>query len=122
MEDKVSDYRSLAVWQKAHQLTLSSYRVTGQFPKEELYGLASQIRRAASSIPANIAEGSGRGSNPDFIRFLRIALGSVNELEYHFLLARDLNFLDTENYDQLCAAIIELRRMLHGLISKLSQS
>ncbi|MBZ0287288.1 MAG: four helix bundle protein [Anaerolineae bacterium] len=118
----MSDYRNLAVWQKAHQLALSSYRVTGPFPKEELYGMASQIRRSASSIPANIAEGSGRGGNPDFIRFLRIALGSVNELEYHVLLARDLNFLDTENYDQLCAAIIEIRRMLHGLISKLGQS
>jgi four helix bundle protein len=118
----VSDYRNLAVWQKAHQLTLSSYRATGNFPKEEMYGLTSQIRRSAASIPANIAEGTGRGSNPDFVRFLRIAIGSTNELEYHFLLACDLGFIDADLYNQLCPSIVEIRRMLNGLISKLSQT
>lgn len=119
----MSDYRNLAVWQKAHQLTLSSYRATGQFPKEEMYGLTSQIRRSAASIPTNIAEGSGRGSNADFVRFLRISLGSTNELEYSLLLAYDLGFMDVEVHNQLCSNIIvEIRRMLNGLISKLSQT
>jgi four helix bundle protein len=115
----VTDYRKLAVWEKSHQLALNTYRATASFPKEEMYGLTSQIRRAAGSIPANIAEGAGRGGNIEFIRFLRISLGSANELEYHLLLARDLNFLETTLHSQLELSIAEVRRMLNGLISKL---
>jgi len=89
----MSDYRKLEVWAKAHQLTLEIYRATKTFPKDELYGLVSQMHRAASSIPMNIAEGSGRGSNADYARCVQIGLGSMNELEYQLLLARDLGFL-----------------------------
>ena len=81
----MSDYRKLVVWEKAHKLVLEVYRVTMTFPKEELFGLTSQIRRASASIPANIAEGSGRGSDAEMARFLHIALGSASELEYHLL-------------------------------------
>jgi len=115
----MSDYRKLAVWEKSHQLTLSVYRATVSFPKEELYGLTSQMRRAAASIPANIAEGSGHGGNTEFVRFLRIALGSANELEYHFLLARDLNYIEAASHHQLEQSVGEVRRMLNGLIQKL---
>lgn len=118
----MSDYRNLQVWTKAHQLTTAVYRVTGTFPKEEIYGLTSQMRRAAVSIPSNIAEGSGRGSNPDFIRFLRIASGSVNELEYQCLLAQELGFMQTDSQQQLTTQISEVRRMLSGLINKLNSS
>ncbi|MCW5853511.1 MAG: four helix bundle protein, partial [Anaerolineae bacterium] len=87
------DFRKLQVWVKAHQLTLNTYKVTRPFPKEELYGLTSQIRRASASIPANIAEGCGRQGAAELTRFLNIALGSASELEYHFILAHDLGFI-----------------------------
>ena len=87
----MQDFRDLKVWQKSHQLTLEVYRSTATFPREELYGLTSQIRRASSSIPANIAEGCGRNSPNELRRFLEIAMGAASELEYHLLLARDLN-------------------------------
>lgn len=115
----MSDYRKLAVWAKAHQLTLAVYRATVHFPKEEIYGLTGQIRRAAASIPAKIAEGSGRGSNPEFIRFLRIANGSANELEYHLLLAHDLGLLETKAYQELDGSVKEVGRMLAGLMRHL---
>jgi len=115
----MSDYRKLVVWEKGHKLVLAVYRATMTFPKEELYGLTSQLRRAASSILANIAEGSGCGSDAEMIRFLRIALGSASELEYHLLLARDLNFLDPKLYQPLGQQTAEVGRMLTGLIQKL---
>ena len=86
----MQDYRKLAVWQSSHELTLAVYRVTIRFPKDELFGLTSQMRRSSSSIPTNIAEGCGRATNADFTRFLHISLGSANELEYQLLLCRDL--------------------------------
>jgi four helix bundle protein len=116
----VGDYKKLAVWQKAHQLTLGVYRITARFPKEEMYGLASQIKRAAASIPANIAEGSGRGRDAELVRFLRIATGSACELEYHILLAHELQFLDTTSYQQTNEQVTEVQRMLSGLIQSLS--
>ncbi len=88
----MGDFRNLEVWRKAHGLTLAVYQATTSFPKEELYGLTSQIRRAAASIPANLCEGCGRNGNAEFARYCSIALGSANELEYHLLLAHDLNF------------------------------
>jgi four helix bundle protein len=115
----VQDYRHLKVWEKAHQLTLAVYKATVPFPKDELYGLTSQIRRACTSIPANIAEGCGRDGDAEFARFLRIAMGSASELDYHLLLARDLGFLNEMVYEQLENELREVRRMLNVFIQKL---
>ena len=115
----MSDYKKLAVWQKSHQFALNVYRATTAFPKDELYGLTSQIRRSSVSIPSNIAEGSGRGGNPELIRFLRIAAGSAHEAEYQLLLAHDLGYLKDEYYKQLEIESVEIKRMLAGLIQKL---
>ena len=86
------DFRQIKVWAKAHQLTLEIYKTTAGFPREELYGVTSQLRRSAASIPANIAEGFGRGGSAELARFLQIGLGSAYEVEYHALLAMDLCF------------------------------
>jgi four helix bundle protein len=114
----MKDFRTLAVWKKSHELTLLAYKSTKLFPKDELFGLTSQIRRSSSSIPANIAEGCGRESDADFCRFLQIAFGSVNELDYHFVLARDLTLLDEATYQELNGKIFEVKRMLAALIRK----
>ena len=87
-EGAVKDFRELKVWQKAHQLTLTVYQLTAAFPREELYGLTSQLRRSCSSIPANLAEGCGRNGDAEFARFCSIAMGSASEVEYHLLLAQ----------------------------------
>ena len=115
----MKDFRELKVWEKAHRLTLSVYQATAAFPKEELYGLTSQMRRSAASIPTNIAEGCGRGSDDDFRRFLQMAMGSASELEYQLLLARDLGYLDAAISENLSGAVIEVKRMLASLIIKL---
>ncbi len=115
----MQDFRELRVWQRSHELTLELYQVTAQFPAEERYGMSSQIRRAAASIATNIAEGCGRGSDADFARFLQISMGSASELDYHLLLARDLNYLDSAQYNQLYNKLSELKRMLNSLIQKL---
>ena len=93
----MADYRNLLVWQRAHTLALCVYDVTARFPRHEAYGLTAQARQAAVSVPANLAEGSGRGSQAELVRYSRIANGSLNELEYHLLLAKDLNYLDAES-------------------------
>jgi four helix bundle protein len=113
------DFRDLQVWQKAHRLALGIYRATAAFPREELYGLTSQIRRASASVPANLAEGCGRNSEKELRRFLEIAMGSASELEYHLLLAHDLAILDGENYQQLNQQTCEVKRMLASFIQKL---
>lgn len=113
----MQDFRKLKVWQKAHELVLGVYRSTAGYPKEELFGLTSQTRRAASSIPTNIAEGCGRGSDADFARFLWMANGSACELDYHLLLARDLELLNVERSQELAAKLDEVKRMLAGLIA-----
>jgi four helix bundle protein len=115
----MKNFRDLMVWEKAHFLTLASYRNTTRFPREEMYGLTSQIRRCAASIAANIAEGCGKRGNNEFQRFLHIATGSASELEYHFLLAKDLGFLAEEDYCQLERSTIEVKKMLAGLIKKI---
>jgi four helix bundle protein len=97
----MQDYRKLKVWRKAHELALAVYEVTARFPRVEIYGLTSQMRRAASSVPSNIVEGCGRGTNAELMRFLYIALGSANEIEYQLLFARDLGFLPPEAHDRL---------------------
>lgn len=114
----MKDFRNLKVWQKSHELTLLVYKSTKSFPKEELYGLTSQMRRSSSSIPTNIAEGCGRQTNVEFSRFLQIAFGSASELEYQLLLTRDLCLLNTEEYYLLNNILIEIKKMLASLISK----
>jgi four helix bundle protein len=114
----MKNFRDLKVWGKAHLLTLESYRVTNNFPKQEMFGLTSQIRRAAASIAANIAEGCGKRGNAEFQRFLGIATGSASELEYRFLLARDLHLLNETVYVKMNAPVIEVKRMLAGLARK----
>ena len=112
-------FRDLEVWKKAHQLTVDVYRVSGPFPREELYGLTSQIRCSAASIPANIAEGCGRDGVLEFARFLGIPMGSASELEYHMLLARDLKLLPLAEFLLLEPRAIEIKRMLTRLIQRL---
>jgi len=115
----MKDFRKLNVWEKAHLLAIEAYKVTSAFPKDELYGLTSQLRRACISIPANIAEGCGREGEAEFRRFLQIAFGSACELEYHILLARDLTFLKENDYEHLNTRVAEVKRMLTALIKKL---
>ena len=112
----MKDFRQLKVWEKAHALTLGVYRATAGFPREELFGITSQMRRASASIAANLAEGCGRTGDGDFHRFLNIAAGSAVELEYFLLLARDLNLLSTGTYEQLEGGILEVQRMLASLL------
>ncbi|MBZ5515374.1 MAG: four helix bundle protein [Acidobacteriia bacterium] len=114
----MQDFKKLKVWEKSHDLTLAVYRVTAAFPKEELYGLTSQIRRSCASIPANVAEGCGRGGKAEFARFLQVAAGSASELEYHLLLAHDLGLLEDGNHSLLSGQAIELKRMLASLLEK----
>jgi S23 ribosomal protein. len=114
----MQNYKDLKVWEKAHSFTLSVYEKTQSFPKEELYSLTNQLKRASSSIPANIAEGCGKNSNKDFAHFLNIALGSANEAEYFLLLSKDLKYLTEENYLNLFNIINEIKGMLIVLISK----
>ena len=113
------DFKKLKVWQKGHGLALAVYKATISFPKEEIYGLTSQIRRSCASICANIAEGCGRNGEAELARFFQIGMGSASELEYHLLLAYDLGFLKTTNYDQLNNEVIEVKRMLTSFIQKL---
>ena len=116
----MQDFRDLKVWQKAHELTLAVYRTTAKFPREELYGITSQLRRATASIPANLAEGRCRRSDRDFGRFVGIALGSASEVEYFILLSRDLGFIDTPVYDALAGQSQEVKKMLTSLYDKLT--
>ena len=111
------NYRDLQTWNKAHNLTLELYKLSRQFPKEEIYGLTSQLRRAASSIGANLAEGCGRQSNPEFARFVRISMGSASELDYHLLLSRDLGFIENTAYGRVSKGLTEVRKMLASLLS-----
>jgi four helix bundle protein len=113
------DFKKLTVWEKSHQLALAIYGATTKFPKEEVYGLTSQMRRAAVSIPSNIAESSGRETIPDRVRFLHVAMGSANELEYQLILARDLGFLDLPSHTKLDQLLAEVRRMLSGFVQTL---
>jgi four helix bundle protein len=112
-------FRELVVWQKAHRLTLELYKLTRTFPREEQYGLTSQVRRAAASICANIAEGCGWGTARDFARFIQMALGSASELEYHLVLAADLAFISPDVHLQLEASLVAVKRMLSGLVRRL---
>jgi four helix bundle protein len=113
------NFHELKIWEKSHALTLEIYEITRGFPKEELYGLTSQIRRSAASIPTNIAEGCGRNSEPEFIHFLQIAMGSTNETEYLLLLSQDLGFISPESFQILHNKLIEIKKMLSGFLQQL---
>ncbi|MDI7258522.1 MAG: four helix bundle protein [Thermodesulfobacteriota bacterium] len=115
----LKNYKELKVWQKAYQLCLRIYKATKSFPKEERYGLTSQIRRAAVSVPSNIAEGYGRKTTGEYIQALYIAYGSICELETQILLSGDLGYIQTENFQELQKDVGEIERMLMGLIKSL---
>jgi four helix bundle protein len=115
----VRDFRELKVWWKGHELALELYRATAGFPREEIYGLTSQVRRSAVSVPANIAEGCGRGGDAELARFMRISMCSASELEYHLLLARDLEYLEPQEYERLTERTKEVKRMLAPFINRL---
>ncbi len=116
----MQDFKRLLVWKKAHEMTLSVYRMTETFPSEERFGLTSQLRRSCASIPANIAEGCGRGGNKELSRFLQIALGSAKESEYHLLLAKDLKYITREVYNEADSKLDEVKRMLSGFVKTVS--
>ena len=113
------DYKKIVAWQRAHELVLTIYKVTQRFPKEEMYGLTNQLRRAAYSVPANIVEGSARESEKEYLRFLDIAYGSLKETEYFLLLSRDLNYLNQTEFVELSKQVDSTFAPLHGLIRTL---
>jgi four helix bundle protein len=115
----MQDFRNLAVWRKAHALTLAVYVETRQFPLTERYGLTSQLRRSVASVSSNVAEGCGCFSDRDFARFIQHALSSACVVDYQLLLAHDLSFLDAPTYRRLASACIEVKRMLTGLLQTL---
>jgi four helix bundle protein len=113
------DYRRLAVWEKSHRLALEVYAASASFPREEVYGLTGQIRRAITSIPSNIAEGCGRSGDGELRRFLFIAMGSANEVEYQLFLAKDLGYLTEIRYEAVIQNLNEVKRMLSGLMNRI---
>jgi four helix bundle protein len=113
----MKNYRDLQVWKKAHDLTLELYRVSQRFPREEIYGITGQLRRAAVSIGANLAEGCGRRTSTELARFVRIALGSASELDYQLLLSRDLGFMAAEEFTSASASLTEVRKMLTSFLN-----
>ena len=115
----MQDFKNLKVWRNAHQLTLDVYPETQSFPSEERYGLRAQIRSSAASIGINIAEGCGRGGDPEFRRFLHISMGSASELEYQLLLARDLKMLAGPRHIVLTDQVTKVKKMTASLIRKL---
>ncbi|MDZ7807728.1 MAG: four helix bundle protein [Gracilimonas sp.] len=114
------DFRKLKVWQKSHEITLAVYKSTVLYPKEEMYGLISQMRRSASSIPANIAEGCGRNSQSQLAHFLNIGMGSASELEYQLILSKDLGFINDQIFKEQTNQVTEVKRMLTSLHQKVS--
>ncbi|ADR21673.1 four helix bundle protein [Marivirga tractuosa] len=114
------NYKKLKIWEKSMELSLLVYQITSTFPKEERFGLISQIRRCAVSIPSNIAEGSSRDSSKDFSRFLRISIGSSFELETQLLLSKKLEFISHDDFDNLEITLNEVQKMLNSFIKKLN--
>ena len=115
----MANFKELLIWQKSIDFVTDIYRETELFPKSEIYGLISQIRRAAVSIPSNIAEGNSRRSKPDYLQFLKIARGSCAEIETQLTICKNLNLLNEESYLKLNQGIIEITKMLNGLINSL---
>ena len=117
----MESFVQLVVWQKAHRLVLKIYKLTADFPNAERFRLTDQLCRSASSIPANIAEGKGRNSRKEYVQFLYIARGSLEETKYHLILSRDLGYLSSEGFDALLEGYNEVGRMLNGLINSLKE-
>ena len=115
------NYRDLQVWTKAHLLTLDLYKISRTFPREEMYGLTVQLRRAAASIGANLAEGCGRRTSGELARFVRIAMGSASELDYHLLLCRDLEFMKEDDFKRTARNLVEVRKMLTSFLSSVEE-
>ena len=115
----MKSFEELDVWKKAHLLVLDIYKITVRFPKEERFGIVSQLRRAATSIPANIAEGFGRRTTKDYVRFLDMSAGSLNEARYFLILSRDLDHISPTEYSSLRSQCDEVGRLLGGLIQSL---
>jgi len=113
------NFQDFVIWQKSHSFTLKIYKTTQKYPSSEAFGLTSQMRRAASSIPFNIAEGCGRHSDPDFRRFLIVASGSASEIDYQLILSKDLEYISLTEFGELHSLITEIRKMLFALINKL---
>ena len=118
----MQDYRNLKVWQKSHAFAIETHVVCESMPRRRGVALASQLRRSALSISANIVEGASKGSDPEFRRFLLIAMGSAAESDYHLLVARDTQLLHAKDYDDLASKAVEIRRMLAGLIKRVTAS
>jgi four helix bundle protein len=117
----LKDFKELKVWHKAYDLALAIYEASRSFPREEMHGLTSQLRRAAVSVGANIAEGRGRRSDGELVRFLQIARGSASEIEHHLLLARDLKFLQAATHQDIEKRLQEVQRMLTSLVSSIQE-
>lgn len=115
----MQDFKELKIWQRSHKLTLSIYKLSKSFPKEEIYGLTSQMLRSAASIPTNIAEGTGRNTDPDFNRFLVLAMGSAAELEYQLILSKDLGYCNLTEFESLTNELVEIRKMINVFIQKI---
>lgn len=115
------NFRSLGIWQKGMMIVKSVYSLTANFPKEEKYGLTSQMCRAAVSVPSNIAEGCSRGSDADFTRFLEIALGSLFEIETQILVVKDLNYSKSNDIEDILSKVHEEERMLTSFINKMKE-
>jgi four helix bundle protein len=118
----LKDFKELKVWHKAYHLALAIYEASRQFPREEIYGLTGQLQRAAVSVGANIAEGCGRRSDGELVRFLQIARGSASEVEHHLLLARDLKFLLASTHQDLEKKLQEVQRMLTSLVGSIQET
>ena len=116
----MQDFRNLEVWNKAHKLTLDIYRLTEAFPRTEVFGLSIQLRRGAASIATNLAEGCGR-AQAEFGRFVQIAFGSACEIEYQLLLSRDLELITSEQYEAVIARLLDVKRMLNGLLKRVQR-
>ncbi len=118
----MAHFKELIVWQKSIDLVTKIYKVTEKFPSSEIYGLTSQLRRASVSIPSNIAEGNTRRSKADYVQFLRIARASCSQLETQIIISKNLGFIDEINFNELSYNIIEISKMLNGLINSLKDS
>ena len=118
----MQDYHKLAIWERSHLLAVEIYKITQLFPREELFGQTSQLRRAVASIPTNIAEGCGRNSRAELAQFLNIAAGSASEVEYELLLAKDTGYLTQKQYDSLSKEIIEIRSMIKKYMLQLHKN
>lgn len=116
------DFRKIKVWDKSHRFVLEVYELTKAFPKEEIFGLTSQLRRAAVSIPNNIAEGCGRSTESDLNRFLTISMGSASEVDYLLLLSKDLDYISQSQFNDINAKVIEIKKMLSAYSARIRQN